>query len=74
MFVTNPQLTSGKLIDMAYKTIGVHLPANLWALPNRVVFERARTRGGRARVSALPWEIIERNRKDLEFELGNTVR
>ena len=84
--VANRQLTGGKLWDMAkkiaasepqerpYKTTGVHLPADLWELLNRVAFERARTRGGRASVSALLVQMIERNRKSLELELGKTVR
>jgi hypothetical protein len=57
-----------------YKTTGVHLPADLWELLNRVAFERARTKGGRASVSALLVEMIEKNRKSLELELGKTVR
>ena len=57
-----------------FRTTGVHLPADLWELLNRVAFERARTKGGRASVSALLVEMIERNRKALELELGKTVR
>ena len=57
-----------------YKTTGVHLPADLWELLNRVAFERARTKGGRASVSALLLEMIDKNRKALELELGKTVR
>jgi hypothetical protein len=53
-----------------YKTTGVHLPADLWELLNRVAFERARTQGGRASVSALLVEMIEKNRNGLENELG----
>jgi hypothetical protein len=60
--------------DRPYKTTGVHLPSDLWELLNRVAFERARTRGGRASVSALLVEMIDRNRKALELELGKTVR
>ena len=60
--------------ERPYKTTGVHLPADLWELLNRVAFERARTRGGRASVSALLVAMIERNRKALELELGKTVR
>ena len=60
--------------ERPYKTTGVHLPADLWELLNRVAFERARTRGGRASVSALLVEMIEKNRKALELELGKTVR
>lgn len=46
-----------------------HLPADLWELLNRVAFERARTKGGRAPVSALLVAMIEKNRKELEKEL-----
>lgn len=60
--------------ERQYKTTGVHLPADLWELLNRVAFERARTKGGRASVSALLVEMIEKNRKALELELGKTVR
>jgi hypothetical protein len=60
--------------ERPYKTTGVHLPSDLWELLNRVAFERARTRGGHASVSALLVEMIERNRKALELELGKTVR
>ncbi len=60
--------------DRPYKTTGVHLPADLWELLNRVAFERARTKGGRASVSALLVEMIERNRKALELELKRAVR
>ncbi len=57
-----------------FRTTGVHLPSDLWELLNRVAFERARTKGGRASVSALLVEMIERNRRALELELGKTVR
>jgi hypothetical protein len=60
--------------ERPYKTTGVHLPADLWELLNRVAFERARTKGGRASVSALLVEMIERNRRSLELELKGVVR
>jgi len=60
--------------DRPYKTTGVHLPADLWELLNRVAFERARTKGGRASVSALLVAMIEKHRRELELELGKTVR
>ena len=60
--------------ERPYKTTGLHLPADLWELLNRVAFERARTRGGRASVSALLVAMIEKHRKELELELGKTVR
>lgn len=56
--------------DRPYKTTGLHLPADLWELLNRVAFERAKMRGGRASVSALLVEMIERHRKELEKELA----
>ena len=60
--------------ERPYKTTGLHLPSDLWELLNRVAFERARTRGGRASVSALLVEMIEKNRRALEVELGKAVR
>jgi hypothetical protein len=66
--------TASEPQERPYKTTGVHLPADLWELLNRVAFERARSRGGRASVSALLVEMIERNRKALEVELGKAVR
>jgi hypothetical protein len=60
--------------ERPYKTTGVHLPADLWELLNRVAFERARTRGGRASVSALLVAMIEKNRKELQKELASASR
>ena len=60
--------------ERAYKTTGVHLPADLWELLNRVAFYRAKDEGGRASVSALLVEMIERNRKALEIELAKRTR
>jgi hypothetical protein len=60
--------------ERPYKTTGVHLPADLWELLNRVAFERARTRGGRASVSALLVAMIEKNRNELEKELAAARR
>jgi hypothetical protein len=57
-----------------YKTTGVHLPADLFELLNRVALERAKSRGGRASVSALLVEMIERHRKELEKELVSANR
>jgi len=51
--------------ERPYKTTGVHLPAD---------FERARTRGGRASVSALLVAMIEQHRKELEKELAAASR
>lgn len=57
-----------------FKTTGLHLPADLWELLNRVAFERARTQGGRASVSALLVTMIEHHRKELEKELAAASR
>jgi len=84
--VTNPQLARDTLVLMVkstaaspqnerpYKTTGLHLPADLWELLNRVAFERSRTRGGRASVSALLVDMIEQHRKELEKELAAANR
>ena len=80
--ITNPQLARDTIAGMAkktavpepverpYKTTGLHLPSDLWELLNRVAFERAKTRGGRASVSALLVDMIELHRKELEKELA----
>jgi hypothetical protein len=60
--------------ERPYKTTGLHLPEELWVLLNRVAFERARRNGGRASVSALLVEMIERHRKELEKELAAGTR
>jgi len=57
-------------VERPYKTTGLHLPSDLWELLNRVAFERAKTRGGRASVSALLVDMIELHRKELEKELA----
>lgn len=57
-----------------YKTTGLHLPADLWELLNRVAFERARTKGGRASASAIIVGLIELHRKELEKELASISR
>jgi hypothetical protein len=42
----------------------------MWEMLNRVAFERAKRRGGRASVSALLVELVQRHRKELEKELA----
>jgi hypothetical protein len=54
----------------AHRQSSINLPAELWALLNRVAFERSRRYGGRASVSALLVELIELHRKELEKELA----
>lgn len=60
--------------ERPYKTTGLHLPADLWELLNRVAFERSRTKGGRASVSALLVDMIEQHRRELEKELSSASR
>ncbi len=60
--------------ERPYKTTGVHLPTDLWELLNRVAFERARTKGGRASVSALLVDMIEQHRRELQKELSVGIR
>jgi hypothetical protein len=51
------------------RTIGINLPAETWDLMNRVASGRAQLRGGRASVSALVAELVERRRNELEKEV-----
>jgi hypothetical protein len=55
------------------KTTGINLPVEVWELLNRVAFERARRRGGRASVSALLVGLVQRHRRELERELAKSV-
>jgi len=49
---------------------GINLPADVWELLNRVAFQRSKLYGGRAIVSALLVDLVERHRKELEKELA----
>jgi len=55
--------------ERTHRTTGINLPAEMWELLNRVAFERAKKYGGRASVSKLFVELVERHRKELEKEL-----
>ena len=57
-------------VDRPNRTTGINLPEDVWILLNRVAFERARKFGGRASVSALLVDLVERHRKELERELS----
>ncbi|HXJ42835.1 MAG TPA: hypothetical protein VNH18_26370 [Bryobacteraceae bacterium] len=59
---------------IAYKTSGINVPCDIWALLNRVAFERAKERGGRPSVSALLVDLVQQNRKKLENELASASR
>jgi hypothetical protein len=53
-------------------TTAIHLPRATWTLLRAVAFKRAQTRGGRASVSSLLVELVERHRAELEQEAGQT--
>ena len=49
-------------------TTAIHIPKSTWALLRAVAFRRAQDQGGRASVSKLVAELVERHRKELELE------
>ena len=49
-------------------TTAIHIPKPTWTLLRAVAFRRAQDRGGRASVSRLIAELVERHRKELELE------
>jgi hypothetical protein len=49
-------------------TTAIHIPENTWKLLRAVAFHRAQDRGGRASVSKLLTELVERHREELEQE------
>ena len=55
--------------ERTHMTTGINLPVAIWELLNRVAFERSKKYGGRASVSALLVDLVERHRKELEKEL-----
>ena len=56
--------------ERTHITTGINLPTDMWALLNRVAFERAKRHGGRPSVSALLVDLVHRHRKELERELA----
>jgi hypothetical protein len=51
-------------------TTAIHLPRQTWTLLRAVAFQRAQKRGGRASVSGLIVELVERARAGLEKEIS----
>jgi hypothetical protein len=49
-------------------TTAIHIPENTWKLLRAVAFHRAQDQGGRASVSKLIVELVERHREELEHE------
>jgi len=58
-----------EMAEKTHRTTGINLPADIWELLNRVAFARSKKYGGRASVSALLVELVNRHRKELEREL-----
>jgi hypothetical protein len=56
-------------VKSANMTTAINLPTSMWELLRRVAFARAIKHGGRASVSAVLVDLVERNRKELEKEL-----
>jgi hypothetical protein len=54
-------------------TTAIHLPRATWTLLRAVAFKRAQTQGGRASVSSLLVELVERHRAELEQEAGTDL-
>jgi hypothetical protein len=51
-------------------TTAIHLPRQTWTLLRAVAFQRAQKRGGRASVSGLIVELVEKARPILEKEIS----
>ena len=49
-------------------TTAIHIPETTWKLLRAVAFHRAQVEGGRASVSKLIAELVERHRAELERE------
>ncbi len=50
-------------------TTAIHIPRDTWSLLRAVAFHRAQNQGGRASVSKLVAELVERHRGELEREI-----
>ena len=49
-------------------TTAIHIPEQTWKLLRAVAFHRAQDQGGRASVSKLITELVERHRTELDAE------
>jgi hypothetical protein len=52
------------------KTTAIHIPHETWTLLRRVAFRRAEADGGRASVSQVLTQLVERHRPEFEKELA----
>jgi hypothetical protein len=55
-----------------HRTTGINLPVETLALLRRVAFERSLRSAGRASVSALLVELVNRHKKQLEKEISKS--
>jgi|SRR5208282_3097284 len=58
----------GSAMSIGTITTAIHIPSQTWRLLRAVAFRRAQNDGGRASVSKLIAELVERHRKELERE------
>ena len=63
------QMPAGRIV-----TSSIGMPESTWRLLRAVSFKRAAAKGGRASVSALLVELVERNRKNFEREAGDYLK
>jgi hypothetical protein len=56
-------------VDSKSITTAIHIPESTWKLLRTVAFHRAQDQGGRASVSKLIAELVERHRAELEREV-----
>ena len=66
---TGQQMPAGRIV-----TSSIGMPESTWRLLRAVSFKRAAAKGGRASVSALLVELVERNRKNFEREAGDYLK
>jgi len=60
--------TTGSAWSLGTITTAIHIPRHTWTLLRGVAFRRAQSGGGRASVSKLIAELVERHRKESERE------
>ena len=63
------QIPAGRIV-----TSSIGMPESTWRLLRAVSFKRAAAKGGRASVSALLVELVERNRKSFEREAEDYLK
>jgi hypothetical protein len=56
-------------IEIRGITTAIHIPERTWKLLRAVAFRRAQDQGGRASVSKVLAELVERHREEFEREI-----